>query len=291
MKHFIFILILVVCCSCQNGNQNKIEVDTKLNNTTISSFNKEMDSLYNTGIFNGYSTAIVNSNGILYNKGYGYADVSKKKKYTEHTVINIASISKVFIGVALLKAQEMDLINLDDPINKHLPFKVINPHRNVPITLRHLATHTSGIKDGKVYDQKSVVIEELEFFKENDYSKETQKELNGYVGNEWMSMEEYLSAFLVKGGKWYKKKNFFDRDSGEEWYYSNIGATLAAYIVERIAQKPYDKFVQDEFSEALVQRPNEFTVDVSYALRLSDQFGMSVAMRYLRSDLKLNGFG
>ncbi|MBD3864417.1 MAG: hypothetical protein ACI9NI_001549 [Olleya marilimosa] len=48
------------------------------------------------------------------------------------------------------------------------------------------------------------------------------------------------------------------------------------------------EFVQDEFSEALVQRPNEFTVDVSYALRLSDQFGMSVAMRYLQSDLKLN---
>lgn len=48
------------------------------------------------------------------------------------------------------------------------------------------------------------------------------------------------------------------------------------------------EFVQDEFSEALLQRPNELTVDVSYALRLSDQFGMSVAMRYLRSDLKLN---
>jgi len=48
------------------------------------------------------------------------------------------------------------------------------------------------------------------------------------------------------------------------------------------------EFVQDEFSEALIQRPNEFTFDLSYALRLSDQFGMSVAMRYLQSDLKLN---
>jgi len=48
------------------------------------------------------------------------------------------------------------------------------------------------------------------------------------------------------------------------------------------------EFVQDEFSEALIQRPNEFTFDVSYGLRLSDQFAMSVAMRYLSSDLKLN---
>ncbi len=49
------------------------------------------------------------------------------------------------------------------------------------------------------------------------------------------------------------------------------------------------EFVEDEFSEALTQRPNEFTIDASYALRLSDQFSMSVAMRYLNSNLRLTG--
>ncbi|AXP79957.1 hypothetical protein CJ739_862 [Mariniflexile rhizosphaerae] len=49
------------------------------------------------------------------------------------------------------------------------------------------------------------------------------------------------------------------------------------------------EFVADEFSEALIQRPNELTIDASYALRLSEQFAMSVAMRYLRSDLRLDG--
>lgn len=49
------------------------------------------------------------------------------------------------------------------------------------------------------------------------------------------------------------------------------------------------EFVTDEFSEALIQRPNELTIDGSYALRLSDQYAMSVAMRYLRSDLRLDG--
>lgn len=49
------------------------------------------------------------------------------------------------------------------------------------------------------------------------------------------------------------------------------------------------EFRTDEFSEALIQRPNELTIDASYALRLSDQFAMSVAMRYLRSDLRLDG--
>ncbi|NCP89539.1 MAG: type IX secretion system outer membrane channel protein PorV [Flavobacteriales bacterium] len=49
------------------------------------------------------------------------------------------------------------------------------------------------------------------------------------------------------------------------------------------------EFVTDEFSSALIQRPNELTIDASYALRLSDQFAMSVGMRYLRSDLRLDG--
>lgn len=50
------------------------------------------------------------------------------------------------------------------------------------------------------------------------------------------------------------------------------------------------EFRDNELSDALILRPNELTLDVSYALRLSDQFAMSVAMRYLRSDLRLGGF-
>ena len=44
----------------------------------------------------------------------------------------------------------------------------------------------------------------------------------------------------------------------------------------------------DEFSEALIEKPNELTFDASYSLRLSDQFSMAVALRYLRSDLKIS---
>lgn len=47
------------------------------------------------------------------------------------------------------------------------------------------------------------------------------------------------------------------------------------------------EFVQDEFSEPVIQKPNELALDVSYALRLSDQFAMSVGLRYMRSDLRI----
>ena len=63
---------------------------------------------------------------------------------------------------------------------------------------------------------------------------------------------------------------------------SAIGASLKYFSLGDI------EFRDDEFSEPLTQRPNEFSIDASYALRLTDQFSMSVAMRFLRSDLRLN---
>ena len=47
------------------------------------------------------------------------------------------------------------------------------------------------------------------------------------------------------------------------------------------------EIVQDEFSQALIEKPNELTLDASYSLRLADQFSMAVALRYLRSDLRI----
>lgn len=48
------------------------------------------------------------------------------------------------------------------------------------------------------------------------------------------------------------------------------------------------EFVDDKDQNPLIQKPNEFSFDVSYGLRLSETYGMAVAMRYMRSDLKLN---
>lgn len=63
---------------------------------------------------------------------------------------------------------------------------------------------------------------------------------------------------------------------------SAFGASLKYFSLGDI------EFVNDEFSEALIQRPNEFALDASYALRLSEQFAMSVGMRFLVSDLRLD---
>ncbi len=60
--------------------------------------------------------------------GFGYSDVAEQTPYTIQTQQYIASISKTVIGVALMKAQEMNLLDIDEPINQYLPLEVKNPH-------------------------------------------------------------------------------------------------------------------------------------------------------------------
>ena len=62
--------------------------------------------------------------------------------------MNSASIRKTFTGVAMMQAVQEGKLSLDQDINTYLPFKVVNPSfPDTAITLRQLATHTSGITD------------------------------------------------------------------------------------------------------------------------------------------------
>ena len=76
----------------------------------------------------GFAVAIVNKDSIVYAKGFGYANLEAKTPYTINTIQPIASISKTLLGVALMKAQEMGKLNLNDNINDYLPFKIYNPN-------------------------------------------------------------------------------------------------------------------------------------------------------------------
>ena len=117
----------------------------------------DLEQIYTQNHINGFSVAIVNQNGTLFESGFGYSNRKENKKYTENTIQNIASVSKTFIGITLMKAQELGYLNLDDPINDFLPFKVINAYfPNTPITIRQLATHTSSIRDPSRYEKKWV---------------------------------------------------------------------------------------------------------------------------------------
>jgi CubicO group peptidase (beta-lactamase class C family) len=101
----------------------------------------------------GLGAAIIVNKKLVWTRGYGFADKERALPFKPDTIMNIGSISKTITGVALMRAVEDGKLLLDENINKYLPFEVVNPSfPNDPITLRHLATHTSSIRDrGQVY--------------------------------------------------------------------------------------------------------------------------------------------
>jgi CubicO group peptidase (beta-lactamase class C family) len=169
----------------------------------------------------GVGAAIIIDKKVAWTNSYGYADRQTKTPFTSSTIMNIASISKTFTGVCIMKAVEEGKVSLDEDINQYLPFKIINP--NFPdekITLRHLATHTSGLADRYPFYTDSTYY----------YGARSPESLGGFLKN-----------YFVPGGKHYSKDNFLNAKPGTNRDYSNIASGLAGYIIElRTGQKLND---------------------------------------------------
>jgi CubicO group peptidase (beta-lactamase class C family) len=99
----------------------------------------------------GVTAAIVDAEaGFTWVQGFGYADVANQVPVTEHTLFNLASVSKTFTAIAVMQLVEAGLLDLDEPVATYLPgFKLdtdltgTGDYRN--ITTRMLLTHASGI--------------------------------------------------------------------------------------------------------------------------------------------------
>ena len=199
MKKLICLLLFLLPSFNSFGQTNS----EKLTNTL-----GEMQKKSN---FIGYAVAVVNQNGVLYKKGFGLANVANNKAYTPQTIQPVGSVSKTFIGVALMKAVESGMFSLGTNINDILPFKVYNPNfPDAEIKIRHLATHTSGIVDREEIYEKS-------------YSNTKIPDV---------SLKEFLTNYFDEKGKNYSKDNFAGTMPGEAFNYTNIGAALAAYLIE-----------------------------------------------------------
>lgn len=237
--HITVVILLIVSCSAPKKNRT-----VTLRQSVSDSLTEQLQQLYKTGYFNGFGVAIVDETGIRYQNGFGYADVANQKAYTSQTVQSIASVSKTFVGIALLKAQEMGKLRLDDPINNYLPFQVNNPNfPDIPITIRHLANHTSTILDNEYY------------LSQNYYLKSDQ-DLTGLPlifdetqvfnpSGTALSLGPFLQNMLIPGKKWYTENTFLKQKPGMLYEYSNTGTTLAAYIIEQATGTSFDHFTQN----------------------------------------------
>jgi CubicO group peptidase (beta-lactamase class C family) len=171
----------------------------------------------------GAVVCVVKDGQVLFEKGYGYADREKKVPVSPtETLFRPGSISKLFTWTAVMQLQEQGKLDLDRDVNDYLDFKIPATYAQ-PITLRHLMTHTPGFAEG---------------------NKELISTDAGHI--------EPLGAWL----KGHVPPRIFA--PGTVPAYSNYGAALAGYIVERVSGKPFEQYVEENILQPLKMEHSSF---------------------------------
>ncbi len=92
----------------------------------------------------GCGVGVSRNGAVIYERGYGMASLERKVAITSSTVFPLASITKPFTAMSVLLAAERGLLSLDDDVSKYIPDWSMREQR---VTIRHLLTHTSGLRD------------------------------------------------------------------------------------------------------------------------------------------------
>jgi CubicO group peptidase (beta-lactamase class C family) len=164
----------------------------------------------------GAVVVVVKDGEVLIQKGYGYADVAKRTPVDpERTLFRIGSVAKLFTWTAVMQLVESGRLDLDRDVNEYLDF-AIPLHAGKPITLRNLMTHTPGFEEVL----KNLLTNDPELL---------------------LPLEEYLKT-------WTPERIY---PPGEVPAYSNYGAALAGYIVQRASGEPYDDYIDRHVFEPL----------------------------------------
>jgi CubicO group peptidase (beta-lactamase class C family) len=152
---------------------------------------------------------VVKNGEILFEQGYGFADVTAQKPIdAKSTLFRPGSISKLFTWTAVMQLVEQGKLNLDTDINEYLDFKV--PARGgKPITLRNIMTHTSGFEEA----------------------------LQGLISSQTSDILSLESA----AKHWVPDQIFAP---GSTPAYSNYATGLAGYIVARKSGMSFDDYIE-----------------------------------------------
>jgi len=111
----------------------------------------------------GLSVVAVNEGKVVYSKSYGYnpdySDTTKRVPINDDNLFLIASVSKTFVGTAIMQLVEKNKIALDDDVNNYLDYSVRNPkYPQMPITIRMLLCHRSSLKRQSPYGSNTLYI-------------------------------------------------------------------------------------------------------------------------------------
>lgn len=178
---------------------------------------KIVDFLFERAIkenYPGASVLIAQDGRILYENGYGLANIEKIIAVEPRTTFRIGSVTKQFTAAAILKLEQDGKLSVQDKLSKY----IADFPRGDEVTLHHLLTHTSGI---------------VSFTSDPDF-------VNKVAGD--ISTEEMID--------WIKSLGYMF-SPGESWSYCNSGYFLLGYIVEQVCGNTFDAYMKQTFFEPL----------------------------------------
>jgi CubicO group peptidase (beta-lactamase class C family) len=189
----------------------------------------------------GAAIAIVKNGKLLFARGYGYADVEKKKRVSpQETLFRPGSVSKLFTWTAVMQLVEQGKLDLDRDVNDYLDFKIPDAYGKA-ITLKNVLTHTPGFE-------------------------EQIKDLFA-VGSKPPQLGQYMKTHIP--GRIFPP--------GTIPAYSNYGASLAGYIVERVSGRPFNDYIDENIFKPLGMSHSTFVQPLPPALSPNMSNGYQLA--------------
>lgn len=191
------------------------------------------------GLFTGWAgpdqpglvVAVTRDGALVHQAAYGMADLAQSVPLGPRTVMRIGSQTKQFTVLLALLLEREELLSLDDPVHRHVPWLLPTP---APVTLRQLAANTSGLRD---------------FL-----------ELLTWSGSPWpnAATRADIREILAR----HAEVNF---PPGEQMIYSNTGFLLLGEIVEQVAGQPLDALLRERLTGPLgmhdtVLQPRDATI-------------------------------
>ncbi|MEO1654565.1 MAG: serine hydrolase domain-containing protein, partial [Bacteroidota bacterium] len=178
----------------------------------------------NTG---GVALAFVKNGKVIFQNGYGMANLEYNIPISPNTVFHAASLSKQFTAYSILLLEKQGKLSLEDDVRKYIPEV---PDFGKKITLLQLASHTSGLRD--------------------------QWRLLHLAG--WRPDDVILNQDILDLVAQQKDLNF---DPGSKLMYSNTGYTLLAEVVARVSGQSFAEFTQEQIFTPLQMTNSQFYDD------------------------------
>ena len=222
-KYYVIGIIFLACVFSIPEGRSEIAL-TQEQEQKAAKIDSLLKFYHEQGVFSG-TVLVAEAGKVIYQEGFGYANVDTKEKLEPKSVFRLASVSKQFTAMCIMILEEQGKLDYDDDIRKYLPEAKYDG-----ITIRHLLWHTSGVP------------RYMEFMSKH------------YSDEEWYVNDDVLRVLAEDTPE-------IRFEPGEKYEYSNTGYLLLGSVVERASGVSFNKFLDQNIFDKLGMSSSIFPID------------------------------